>query len=141
MYWDDLRALIRRNQNPNADVRYYRDPDINPDNIAVFDRRKPHRARRDTEIEQGHAEEEHWRDSHICEAAFFNGEIPMQGSKGYYDKDGKFVYKPYRGALAVLTLLINEGCLNWRSDELRQVFRVNDRPYPPNPEYRESTAA
>ena len=122
MYWDDLRALIRRHQRPNVDIRYYRDPKINPYNMAVFDRMKPSRQARDLDIMTGHEAEDHWRDSHICEAAFFNGEIPMEGSKGYVDRDGKFVYEPYRGALGVLKLLLYEGCLKDHDDELKQLF-------------------
>ena len=133
MYWRDLRRLIDDTKLPNALITYYRDPDINPDNMAIFDRNRPRRRGRDADLELGYAEADHWRESHICETAFFNGEIPLQGSLGYTNKDGEFVHKPYRGALPALELLIAEGCLDWRSDDLRAFFRTNDRPYPHRP--------
>jgi hypothetical protein len=129
MYFADFKDLIRRNQASNAQVTFYRDSDINPDNIAIFDRGK---LRRDPDrLEQtGYAEEDHWRDSHICELAFFNGEVPLEGYSPKIDKQAdKLVGKPYRGVLAALAILINEGSLR-RTDELRQFFADNGRRFP-----------
>jgi len=129
MMWDDLRGLIRRNQTSNADIRYYRDRTKNPFNIAIFDR-KLTRRKPEIGVSTGWEHEDNWRDSHICEAAFFGGEIPMEGSTGSYDnQNNKFIEKPYRGALAVLEIMLNEGCLR-RTDELRELFGRHKRRFP-----------
>ena len=119
MYFADFQDLLRRNQATNAQITFYRDPKINPNNIAIFDRKL---VRRNPEFleKTGWDEEDHWRDSHICELAFFNGEIPLEG---YTPKteDGKLVGKLYRGALSAISILVDRGCLR-RTDELRELF-------------------
>ena len=127
MYWDDLRALIRRNQVSNSQITYYRDRHNDPEKIGIFDRRLPRRKPEVTEM-TGYTEDDHWRDSHVCEAAFFNGEIPIEGSNGLHNGD-KWVKKPYRGALATLSMLLDLGCLR-RSDDLRQLFARHGRSFP-----------
>lgn len=120
MYWDDLRALIRRNQAPNAFITYYYDPRINPRQIGIFDRNILHR-RPNYGADTGYAKDDHWRDSHVCEAAWHGGEIPMESNKS--------IGNLYRGALGVLERLINEGCIE-RSDELRLLFHRHGRRLP-----------
>jgi len=129
MYWSDLINLIRRNQASNAHVTFYRDPKVNPDNMAIFDRLRLRR-RPDLFEKTGYTEEDHWRDSHICEAAWFNGEIPMEGYVTEVDKlTDKLIGKPYRGALSTLEMLISVGSLR-RTDELREVFTRHGRRFP-----------
>jgi hypothetical protein len=129
MYWSNLINLIRRNQASNAHVTFYRDPKVNSDNMAIFDRC---RLRRQPALfeKTGYTEEDHWRDSHVCEAAWFNGEIPMEGFTPKVDKlTDKLIGKPYRGALSTLEMLISVGSLR-RTDELREIFARHGRRFP-----------
>jgi len=125
MYWDDLRALIHRNRASNSDIRYYRDKKINPLNIAVFDRCLPRR-KPEYLVDTGYSEHDHWRDSHVCEAAFFNGEIPIESCRGI-NTESKFGTKPYQGVMDVLGRLLTEGSLR-RTDEIRNIFVRHGRP-------------
>ena len=125
MYWDELRQLIFRNRASNSDIRFYRDKTINPLNIAVFDRTIPKR-KPDRYVDTGNAAHDQWRDSHVCEAAFFNGEIPIESSRGS-NWGSKFEIKPYHGVIDVLGSLISEGSLR-RTDELREIFVRHGRP-------------
>jgi len=127
MWFDDFRALIRRNQSSNANVQYYRVKDGDPLKISIFDRGFPRR-NPDTLTFVGYGEHDHWKDSFICAAAFFGGEIPMEGSNGTYEGD-KCIERPYRGALAALIMLIQAGSLR-RTDELRDLFRNHGRILP-----------
>jgi hypothetical protein len=124
MLWDDLRKIIQDNKTPAADIRYFRDPKINPRTIAVFDRSLPRR-KPSTHVLTGYTEEDHWRDSHVCDAPFFGGEIPMEGDKKGTESTGGM----YRGALSVLERLIVEGSLR-RTDDLRHLFARHGRRLP-----------
>ena len=125
MYWDDFRSLVRRNEAPNATVRFSYNAEADPNSITVHDykllRRKPKLLQ-----EMGSSQHDYWRDSLVCRAAFFGGEIPMESNLivGSEFKEGV-----YRGALGVLETLIREGCLR-RTDELRHLFARHKRRLP-----------
>lgn len=132
MAWDDLRALIRRNQAPNAYVTYYRDTRVDPKSITIFDRNLLHR-RPSYKEETGNEAFDHWRDSVVCSAAFFGGEIPMENNKGTFGPatptSSEFNKELYRGALGVLERLLVEGCIE-RTDEIRHFFARHGRRLP-----------
>lgn len=132
MYWDDLRSLIRRNQAPNAYVTFYRDERVDPTSISIFDRNLLHR-KPSYSTETGAEAFDHWRDSLVCSAAFFGGEIPMENNKGRFGSNNptgsEFNKELYRGVLGVLERLLVEGCIE-RSDELRELFTRHGRRIP-----------
>lgn len=122
MYWDDFRKLIARNAASSTDIRYFYHPKLNPLKLGIFDRSIPHR--KGLENFSGHEADDHWMNSHVCEAAFFNGEIPINSEFG----DGKM----HRGALDTLEIMLTEGCLR-RSDELRRLYEDHGRRFPAPP--------
>jgi hypothetical protein len=124
MSWDDLRSLIRRNQASNAIVTYYRDRNSDPKKIGVFDRGLP---RRDPSrlVDTGYSEADHWRDSHVCEAAWFNGQIPIESSRGIYEEN-KHIKEPHQGVMDVLGMLLSVGSLR-RTEELHDFFTRHGR--------------
>lgn len=129
MLWSEFYRLLRRNAAPNSLIQLYRESRSKEPKIAIFDRSLPRRHPERT-AQTGYTEDDHWRDSHICEAAWFNGEIPMQGSEGKFNKyTSEVIEAPYRGALAVLEILLNNGCLR-RTDEIRDIFRSYGRSMP-----------
>lgn len=124
MAWDDLRKLLERNKQPWAIIRYYYDPRKFKHKISVLDRSMPRRSGKTT-IETGYAEEEHFTDSHACEAAWFGGEIPMHDSTGIRNPyDTGWLVEPYRGVLGVIKTLLSNATLR-RTDELIRLFRDN----------------
>lgn len=124
MYFGDFQALLRRNQASNAHITYYQDPDINPNQVAIFDRLQVRR-NPDLLAKTGYDAEDHWRDSHVCELGVFNGEVPLEGYVPPTQAN-KLAGKPYRGALAAIEMLISSGSLR-RSDELRELLSRNGR--------------
>ena len=133
IHFDDFRSLVRRNAAVNSDIRYYVNENVNKDQVAIYDRKLP---RRNPDILQhtGYSAEDHWRDSHVCEMALFNGEVPMEGVNPKSDlRENKLLGKHYRGALAALHLLITAGSLDWRSDELRRLLQQHGRRMPQPP--------
>ena len=125
MSWYDLRKMIDENKTSNAIISYFYDPDIDKTSISIFDRNMPRR-KPGIVAQTGASQADHWRDSLICRAAFFNGEIPIENNKNI---DSEFHKGIYRGALTVLEMLLSEGCLR-RTDDLRHFFTRHGRRFP-----------
>jgi len=125
MSWDALRKLIDENKTSSAIIAYYYNPKKDKNNISIFDRNLTRR-RPDQLAITGNGQMDEWRDSLVCRAAFFGGEIPMEGNTNL---DSEIKEGIYRGALGVLEKLIHDGCLR-RTDDIRAIFTRHGRRMP-----------
>lgn len=122
MAWDDVRALIRRNQLPWRYVHYYRSKQGFIDTISIVDFSFPKRSGALQHTADGH-EKDWYRDSFVCNAGFVDGYIPYEDNPSVWHEVAKrWVVRPMRGLRSTLRILVKEKVVE-NSEEIKNIIR------------------
>ena len=101
--WDMFKRIINRNLKPWRTLRYIKHDCGFKDTISICDMTLP--------IREGHAKTgwtltDWYRDSFVCNAAFFNGSLPVRDAASRWNDDlKKWEEYPVRGAIETMKIL------------------------------------
>lgn len=104
MYWDEFAQILRRNATPSAQLKFEIHRTGRNGTVSIVDGDLP---RREGLIPYEHTENDWWQQSFVCNAAWVNGEIPLDS----VILDENDVHKMFRGARTTVKLMLGHGSL------------------------------
>lgn len=102
--WDMFKRIINRNIRPWRKLRYVKHSCGFKDTISICDMSLP---TRDAMLDTGHHLHDWYRDSFVCNSAFFNGSLPVWDAASRYNNElEKWEEYPVRGAANTMKVLL-----------------------------------
>ena len=116
--WGDFAHLIRNAALPHTCIKFQPPSLLLTDIVSIFDYSAPRRVGLLNTAHGLWTDES--RESHICNAAWLDGHIPMWGANPVMDGE-KVIKRPIFGAKWVLGQLVEQGVIDGNDQDVKEI--------------------